>query len=136
MATAPQPLSFRAEDLGSDAPEWALKTFDQLNAYGAQANEVLAKGITRGDNLAGTEKLGLTFTTSTPASSTPAVSVAHGLKTGTAKHVVLGKLERTDGAAITAAYSMTWRNGSNGQALLLFQGLSDTTKYRINLTFD
>ena len=48
----------------------------------------------------------------------------------------LGKLERDDAAVVTAAVSMTWRASSDGQVLIWFQGLSNSTKYRVSLTFE
>jgi hypothetical protein len=135
MATPPKPLSFRLDTLGADVPAWAQDVLEQINTFAAQVSESLTKGITRAENLRGTEKVGLTFTTKATAADTFPIPVAHGLPQNP-EHVEDTKLERVDGAAITSAYSMTWRNGSEGQVLVTFQGLSNSTKYRVNMTFE
>jgi hypothetical protein len=134
MAPPPKPLNLRAEDMG-DLPEWAQNLVEQLNTFAAQVNECLSKGITRTDNLQATGKVGLVFTTKATASDTFPIKVAHGLPQNP-EHADCTKLERADGTAVSAAYSMTWSATSEGQALISFQGLSNSTKYRVNLTFE
>lgn len=134
MATPPAPLGLRIEDLG-DVPEWGRLLIERLNEQSAAVSALLSGGITRTDNLAATEKLSVTFTTKAAAADTFPIKVAHGQPTPP-KHVVCTRVERTDGTAITSAWSMTSSNSSDGLTLVSFQGLSNSTKYRANFTFE
>ena len=134
MAQPPKPLGLTPDALGADVPQWARVMVEQLNAYAASVNECLEGGITR-SNTANSEKVGLVFTTKAAALDTFPISVKHGLD-NTPRHVQLGKLERDDAAVVTAGVSMTWRASSDGQVLIWFQGLSNSTKYRVSLTFE
>jgi hypothetical protein len=136
MATPPKPLSFRLDEMGSDLPAWAANLVEQLNTFAAQVNESLTKGITRGDNLQGTEK-SVTFTYA--GDGAPGIPVKHDLPQAP-KHVH-GDVSYFDGTEPAGANapdpnSMWWRPASDGRVLLYFQGLSTGSKYRVNLTFD
>jgi hypothetical protein len=136
MATPPKPLQIRAEELGDDVPAWALALVEQLNVFAAQVNESLTKGITRGDNLAGTSKE-ITFTYAGDGAA--GIPVAHGL-TSNPKNVGcnISYFDGTEpvGANAPNANSMWFRNSSDGRVLLYFQGLATGVKYRAALTFD
>lgn len=132
MASPPSPLNLRIEDLG-DVPEWGRMLVERLNEHASEVAAALSGGITR-ENLAATEKLQVTFTTKASAADTFPIKVAHGLP-APPKHVAC-TIARADGAAITSAWSMTSTNASEGQALVTFQGLSNSTKYRVNFTFE
>lgn len=134
MAAPPKPLNFRLDSLGN-VPEWAQSVFESLNTFASQVNQALGHGISRSDNLAASEKLDLTFTTEAIAANTFPIKVSHGLSNAP-KHLVCTKLGRVDGAVITNAYSMTWSATSGGQVQVSFQGLDNSTKYRVNLTFE
>jgi hypothetical protein len=138
MAKPPKPLVLSVDALGGDAPEWAAQMFAQLNQWAAQVDECLSGGISRADNLAATEKLALVFTTKATAADTFPIKISHGLPTGKANHVVCTKLEFEDDpdGAISNAYSMSWSNASDGQLLVRFQGLANSTRYRANFTFE
>lgn len=136
MATPPKPLVLTPDALGGDVPQWARALCEQLNTYAAGVSECLDGGIARG-NLEGTQKVGLVFTTKATAADTFPISVKHGLSQPP-RHVVCTHLELADDpdGVVSAAWSMTSRNASDGQALVTFQGLSNSTKYRVSFTFE
>lgn len=135
MAAPPSPLALRIEDLG-DVPEWGRMLIERLNSFSQDAHQALARGVTRSENLQATEKLALVFTTETTAADTFPIKVAHGLSQNP-KHIVCTHLEiASSGSPPGAAWSMTARPTSEGQVLVWFQGLANSTKYRVSMTFE
>lgn len=120
----PKPLTLRKEDY-KDAPAWTERLFAQLNEWLGVTTSALTGALTRADNMASRVKT-IAFTSDT------VVSVKHGLGKR-ASDVWLGRLRRADGAAITAAYSMTWDHDGSDGVKLRFQGLVAATRYEARI---
>lgn len=133
MSAAPPPLNLRADDFGERPPAWAAQLFERLNAHSAAVSQALAKGITRSENLRGTDAVAKSFTSE--ASGVTKVDVKHNLPT-TPKHSVVTALARDDGQDITAAWSATAKPKSSGVVEFTFQGLTASIKYVFSATFE
>ncbi len=135
MARPPRFRAIRPEDLPGEVPEWAQTFLLTLNdALGTIAN-ALTGGLTREDNFRAGERVGLTFRTEATVANTWPVEVKHGMPVSP-RHVVCSRMDRVDGAAHSAAWSMSWKLGTNGLIQLTFQGLSASTEYRFNLLYE
>jgi hypothetical protein len=91
--------------------------------------------LTRGENLASVELRGLRFVTATPASDSQALRIAHDL-VSRPKHAWVTQLARVDGAAISDAWSMSWRIATSGDLEVTFQGLADATEYLFSMVVE
>jgi hypothetical protein len=117
------------------APQWLPQLFLVLNSVLTDIAIGLSGQLVRGENLRSGMATGLAFRTATPASSTPALLVANRLDSAPTM-VWVTRLARRDGAAITAAWSMTWQMNDRGLLSVTFQGLSDDTEYLVSLAYE
>jgi hypothetical protein len=128
MAAPPKFTSLRIEDY-KDAPQWIEPLFRVLNDVLLAVADALDAKITRTENLHANEKIGATFIGGSP------LEIDFSLDTRP-KHVVVTKLERVDGLALSAAWSNTWGLSQQGRIVLAFQGLTASVKYSCSVTYE
>jgi len=135
MAQPPRFRAIRPEDLKGDVPEWAQQLLLALNETLGSIASALTGRLTRSENFLSGSKSGGTFRTKATLADTWPVEVKN-LLPFQPTHVICSRLERVDGAAITDAWSYTWKMGANGLIQLSFQGLSVSTEYRFSLLYE
>jgi hypothetical protein len=116
------------------APSWMSDLFSSLNDALTALADGFNRRLTRGENLAMGGKVGGTFKTANPATSTAAVRIKHDLATQP-KHVVVTQLLEAGGLP-TAVWSAGWRLNANGEIELSFQGLAASTLYTYSVTWE
>lgn len=124
MSRPVPPLNLRAESLGSDAPEWAIAMFEQVNAWAQAVTESL------GSIPISEQKEGILFTTDTLGSAYVDVKNPLPFKPTA---LALDKLNAADGTPISNVYSWSWQFTSD-VIRVLFIGLAASTRYRMTVT--
>ena len=118
-----------------EAPSWwKEKLLPVIQSALADVGNALKKGLTRRENMVG-DWDDVTFRTSAAVADTWPVPRKHRMA-GKPEHVVCSRLKRKDGAAITAAWSMTWDLSGTNEIQLTFQGLSDATEYEARILYE
>jgi hypothetical protein len=130
VSPPPKLTKIRKEDF-KDTPPWFDDLLQPLNDFISAVSGGLNQGLTRSENFASVLRTGIEFTgTGAP------VTVKHDLGRRPVS-VVLAQLEIVTGAALTAAWSMTWTFSGNGTDILLsFQGLPTGRSYRVSLILE
>lgn len=134
MGLAPRFKRMSREDFAG-SPAWFDPLFDVLNNVLGDTSNALTKNVTRSENLSATDKVGLTFKTRATIAETWPVVFKNSLATQPL-HVVVSRFDRVDGAALTAAYSMTWKMNQSNEVELTFQGLDPSTDYRASVVYE
>jgi hypothetical protein len=135
MARPPKPLQLNVEDF-KELPAEVLKglqaVFRVLNPYLSDVGSALSGSLSLTDNLLASVEESKTFRTTTSASDV-VLRVKNRLPVRP-KSVVVGALAPTaDTTTITSAWSHTWKMNSNNEIEVRFQGLSNSTEYRVTL---
>lgn len=126
MALVPRFKSFTREDFRG-APDWFEPLFLTLNEVMGGLVAALSGRLTRADNFTASDKTGAEF-------AAPTFHLKNFLATKP-KHFQCTKLERIDGAAISAAWSMTWAISAT-DIVVTFQGLTAGDKYRASFIYE
>lgn len=132
MALTPRFRQLSLEDY-PDAPAWLAPLFQTLNETLGGLVDAMNNGLTRSENLASRAKTGIAFRT--PASGNVQVSFKNELAEAP-KHVYATKLERKDGVAIAAAFSLTWALTSSGSIQCTLLGLVASTDYLLSVLYE
>lgn len=134
MAAPPRFKNFSREDFRG-APTWFDPLFATLNeSLGGLVNAISGR-LTRSENFLAGEHMDKTFTTAATVGATWPLAFRNALPTKP-KHVWVTSLRRADGAALSAAYSMTWDLAGDGGLRLTFQGLDASTEYRASIAYE
>lgn len=134
MAAPPRFKRFSTEDFPA-APAWFQSFIVPLNEVLTGLVDGFSRRLTRSENFLSGERAGITFTTDA-AGATPELLAVKNELPGRPKHCWVTRLERTDNAAIAAAWSMTWSLDQNNTLRLRLQGLVASTKYRMSVIYE
>jgi hypothetical protein len=134
MAPPPRFRQLSREDF-REAPKWFEPLFTMLNEALGALSSAIDHRLTRTDNLQASEKIGLEFTTKGSLAATWPLVVKNTLPTQP-KHVWVTKLEPTNGASVSSAWSMTWKLNQSNQIELELQGLAELTPYRLSIAYE
>lgn len=135
MAKPPRFNQFTADQY-QGAPSWFVTQFlPQLSETLTTNRNALNKGITRGDNLAASEKIGIRFTTKATVANTWPLNVKNQLPTKP-KHVQIGQIYRTDGKPMANAFSLSWVLDGSGNIALTILGLEASTSYSLSIAYE
>lgn len=130
MSPPPKVSKLRKEDF-KDLPDWFDAVMDPLNDFMTAVSAALSQGLTRSENFNSVLRTGVEFT-----GTGTSVTVKHSLGRRPVS-VQLAQLEVTSGAALAAAWSMTWAFSGTGTDLALsFQGLPTGRNYRASLILE
>lgn len=134
MASPPRFKRFASEDFPG-APGWFESLLVPLNEVLGGLVEGVTKRLTRDQNFLSGAKTGIEFTTDATGLVPDLLAVKNILPIRPS-HCWVTSLDRVDGAAITAAWSMTWVMDQGNTIRLSLQGLSASTKYRMSVVYE
>lgn len=132
MAAPPIYKAFRPEDY-PDAPDWALKMFDNINQTTQQTTGAMSRQLTRNENFQAGSKTDLPFT----SAATGPTSVT--LKTDlpySPQHVTVSNLRKVNGQPLANAWSSSSKPTAAGSVSVTFQGLEASTPYLFNVLYE
>jgi hypothetical protein len=140
MARAPQLKALSQEDyknLDEKAAELVEKLFKSLNPFLTDVTNGLSQGLTREENLKSFLQSDYVFITKAAAADTFPITFKNRLPGNVAaKSVFVTKLQKTSGAAITTAWSMTWQANNAGDIQMWLQGLDPSIPYRLSFAVE
>lgn len=132
MATPPRFKRFSLEDYPG-APAWLGPLFLVLNETIDGLVEALNNALTRSENFASVEKLGIELRSA--ASGATVLTLGNQLATNP-RHCWITSLRRKDGAAIAAAYALSWQMSSRNELKLTIVGLAASTDYLLSVVYE
>lgn len=133
MASPPR-LRGLTREAFPDAPEWWSRVLGILSPFFLDTTNALTKGLTRKENMVG-DASEVTFTTKATVADTWPVPMKHRM-TGRPGHWWCAGIEKTSGAALANAWSLTAKLNQSNQLELTFQGLEASTEYRARIMYE
>lgn len=134
---APPRIKLTAES-APDAPEWwKERVLPSVQAAFSDIRAALDHGLTTKENHKAGEAVGITFKTDATVGDTWPISIKNNMPGGARPtHLWYSDLVKTNGASISAAFSLTWVLDQAGMILLTFQGLEGSTEYKASIRYE
>lgn len=134
---APPRIKLSAET-APDAPDWwKERVMPSIQAAFNDIRAALDRGLTVKENHKAGEAVGVTFTTKATVGDTWPISIKNNMPGGVRPtHLWCSDLVKTNGASISAAFSLTWGLDQAGMILLTLQGLEGSTEYKASIRYE
>lgn len=117
-----------------DAPAWWDRVLAVLLPFFSDTTNALTKGLTRRENMVGGTGE-VTFTTKGTVADTWPVAMKHDMASRPSDWWI-SRIEKTSGAALANAVSLTAKLNQKNQLELTFQGLEASTEYRARIMYE
>lgn len=134
MASPPRFRRIARESIPG-APAWVEPLLLILNGALGTIALALSGSLTRRENIRSADKVQFRLTTLAVVANTWPKAVKNELPVKVT-HCACTYLAKASGAAITAAWSMTWKPNQRNEIELSFQGLEASTEYVATIAYE